>query len=94
LPPLTTLRSGAFGRASFSLGSRTALTIPASAVTEHGQMQSVMVAEKGVARTRLITTGQKDKGLVEALSGLAAGDSVIFPVTRDLADGAAIEAGK
>ncbi|MBZ5675688.1 MAG: efflux RND transporter periplasmic adaptor subunit [Acidobacteriia bacterium] len=91
LPAVAALRSGAFGRASFSLGSRSALAIPAGAVTERGQLQSVMVAENGVAHTRLITVGQKSKDQVEVLSGLAAGENVILPVPPGLSDGAAVE---
>ncbi len=91
LPTAPGLRSGAFGRASFSLGSRSPLTIPAGAVTERGQLQSIVVAENGVAHTRLITIGQKVKDQVEVLSGLSAGEKVIFPVPPGLADGAAVE---
>lgn len=91
LPSLPTLRSGAFGRASFSLGSRSPLTIPTGAVTARGQLQSVVVAENGVAHTRLITAGQQSKDQVEVLSGLTAGEMVIFPVPPGLADGAAVE---
>jgi membrane fusion protein, multidrug efflux system len=91
LPNVPALRSGAFGRASFSLGSRLTLTIPAGAVTERGQLQSVLVAENGVAHIRLITAGQMKKDQVEVLSGLTAGESVIFPVPRDLLDGARVE---
>ena len=91
LPTVPALRSGAFGRASFSLGSRSPLTIPAGAVTERGQLQSVVVAENGLAHTRLITIGQKVKDQVEVLSGLSAGEKVIFPVPPGLSDGAAVE---
>ncbi len=91
LPSLPTLRSGAFGRASFSLGSRSPLTIPKGAVTVRGQLQSVMVAENGIAHTRLITAGQQSKDQTEVLSGLSAGESVIFPLPPGLSDGAAVE---
>jgi multidrug efflux system membrane fusion protein len=91
LPLLPALRSGVFGRASFQLGSRSPLAIPAGAVTERGQLQSVVVADNGVARTRLITVGQKIKDRVEVLSGLAAGENVIFPIPAGLADGARVE---
>ncbi len=91
LPSLPTLRSGAFGRASFSLGSRSPLTIPKGAVTVRGQLQSVMVAENGIAHTRLITAGQQSKDRTEVLSGLSAGESVIFPLPPGLSDGAAVE---
>jgi len=91
LPVLTALRSGVFGRARFQLASRSLLAIPAVAVIERGQLQSVLVADSGVARTRLITVGQKLKDRVEVLSGLSAGERVIFPVPQDLADGASVE---
>ena len=91
LPNVAALRSGAFGRASFSMASRVALTIPAAAVSERGQLQSVLVVENGVAHTRLITAGSKTKDRIEVFSGLTAGDKVIFPVPQGLGDGAAVE---
>ena len=91
LPPLPALRSGVFGRASFQLGSRPLLAIPAGAVTTRGQLQSVAVVENRVARTRLITVGQKNMDRVEVLSGLTAGENVIFPIPAGLPDGARVE---
>lgn len=91
LPALPALRSGVFGRARFQVGSRSLLAIPAGAVTEHGQLESVFVIDNGVARTRLITTGHKVNDRVEVLSGLSAGEKVICPVSRDLAEGAKVE---
>ena len=91
LPVMAQLRSGMFGRACFALASRQVLTIPASAVTERGQLQSVFVAENGSARARLVTLGQRGKDVVEVLSGLADGEKVIAPVTADLRDGAVIQ---
>jgi len=91
LPVLPALRSGVFGRARFQVGSRSLLAIPSRAVTDRGQLQSVLVADNGIARTRLITTGQKVNDRVEVLSGLTAGEKVICPVPRDLAEGAKVE---
>ena len=91
LPPLPAVRSGVFGRVAFRLGNRSVLAIPARAVKEHGQLQSIMIAENGVAHTRLITEGQKSDDRTEVLSGLAAGERVIFPVPRGLSDGARVE---
>ena len=80
-----------FGRAVFQLGSRSPLTIPLNAVAERGQLQSVFVADNGTARVRLITLGEKTASEAEVLSGLNAGERVIVPVPRDLADGDRIE---
>jgi multidrug efflux system membrane fusion protein len=91
LPPLTAVRSGMFGRAAFQLASRSLVAIPAEAVVERGQLQSVLVADNGLARTRLITAGQKVNDRVEVLSGLSAGERVIFPVPRGLADADRVE---
>src|ERR1017187_4020233 len=91
LPTVPAIRSGVFGRASFQVGSRALLAIPDGAVTERGQLQSALVADSGVARIRLITTGQKMKDRIEVLSGLTAGEKVIFPAPAGLADGAKVE---
>lgn len=91
LPPLAILRSGTFGRAAFQSGRRAVTTIPAKALVERGQLQSVMVAENGIVRTRLVTSGQKDKDRMEILSGLNAGEKVIFPIPQGLTDGSRVE---
>lgn len=91
LPAVAGLRSGLFGRAAFALGNRTPLAIPAAAIRENGQLQAVLIAENGLARTRLITLGEKSKDQIEVLSGLTAGEKVIFPLPRDLLDGARVE---
>ncbi|HWQ53523.1 MAG TPA: efflux RND transporter periplasmic adaptor subunit [Bryobacteraceae bacterium] len=91
LPPSGQLRSGLFGRALFPRGSRQVLAVPASAVTERGQLSSVMVADGGAAHTRLITTGRRNGADVEVLSGLSAGERLIYPVPPGLQDGARVE---
>ncbi len=77
LPRDPKLRSGLFGRALFPGGVRQALTVPASAVTERGQIQSVFVADGGTARRRLATLGALADGRLEVLSGLEAGEAVV-----------------
>lgn len=91
LPALPGVRSGLFGRANFPLGGRSALAIPAAALQENGQLQSVLVVENGVARTRLVTVGERSKDRLEVLSGLTAGDRVIVPIPPNLTDGGAVE---
>jgi RND family efflux transporter MFP subunit len=91
LPPISQLRSGMFGRAKFLLGSQSVAAIPASALVERGQLQSVFVVENGVARTRLVTTGRRGQQLVEILSGLNSGENIVLPVPPGLQDGARVE---
>jgi RND family efflux transporter MFP subunit len=87
----TSLRSGLFGRAQFPTGDTKAIMIPADAVRTNGQLDAALVNESGVARTRILTTGQKVGGRVAILSGLSPGDELIYPVPAGLADGSRIE---
>jgi RND family efflux transporter MFP subunit len=91
LPAMADLRSGMFGRAWFPMGARKVVTVPASAVTERGQLQSVFVIEDGCARNRLVTTGQRQQDGVEVLSGLTQGEKVVSPVAAGLVDGTRVE---
>lgn len=91
LPAMANLRSGMFGRARFPVGARRVLTVPASAVIERGQLQSVFVIEDGCARNRLITTGERRQDGVAILSGLSEGENVVSPVATGLVDGARVE---
>jgi RND family efflux transporter MFP subunit len=91
LPAVPQLRSGMFGRAFFPVGSRTVVVVPANSIAERGQLQSVFVAEGGIARTRLVTTGQHAKDAVEVLSGLNAGEKIVTPIPAGLQDGARLE---
>lgn len=86
-----TLRSGMFGRARFAQGTKQALTVPAAAVSDQGQVQRVFVVDNGVARGRLVTTGARVDGRVEVLSGLTAGETVVAPVPAGLVDGGKVE---
>ncbi|MEO8662922.1 MAG: efflux RND transporter periplasmic adaptor subunit [Bryobacteraceae bacterium] len=92
LPAEPGLRSGVFGRARFSSGEKRVLTVPEGSVREQGQVRQVMVAEGGVARSRMISLGGHREGVVEVLSGLSAGEKVITPLPLGLADGVRVEA--
>jgi membrane fusion protein, multidrug efflux system len=91
LPASPQIRSGLFGRARFALGKRQVISVPAVAVVHRGQLSSIYIADNGVARARLITLGSSLDGNIEVLSGLNAGERVIFPAPEGLADGASVE---
>lgn len=89
LEPHRELRSGLYGRAFLTGETRDILTVPAGAVIERGQLQSVLVVEQGRARTRLVTAGEIAGGRREILSGLDAGEAVILE-PAGIADGAPV----
>lgn len=88
LPATQPVRSGMFGRATFSLGKRDAITIPATAVFERGQLTCVYALNAdGVAHLRLIKTGRRYGARVEALSGLNDGERIVTGRLDALRDG-------
>jgi RND family efflux transporter MFP subunit len=91
LPAMPQLRSGMFGRAVFPLGAQKVEAMPAAALMDRGQLQSVFVVEDGVAHTRLVSTGRRAGDAVEVLSGLNPGERVVRPLPPDLRDGARVE---
>jgi membrane fusion protein, multidrug efflux system len=91
LPAAGNLRAGLFGRALFPDGQHGVVAVPRDAVAEHGQLESVLVVEDGFARSRLITTGTQAGSQVTALSGLHAGEKLIYPVPVGLQDGMPVE---
>lgn len=88
LPDGTGTRSGVFGRARFPGEARTALTVPAEAIVQQGQVSAVYVADRGVARLRLVRL----RG-TEVQAGLSPGESVVVAPPPGLADGRKITAG-
>lgn len=92
LPAMPRLRTGMFGRAIFPLGMEKVVAIPAAAVMERGQLQSVFVVEDGAAHTRLVTTGRRAGDIVEILSGLNPGEKVVALLVPGLQDGVRVEA--
>ena len=88
LPDATDLRSGEFGRARFAGTARRALTIPSSAVVRRGQLTSVFVVDRGVARVRLVNLNES-----EVLAGLAESESVILSPPAAVTDGRRVNVG-
>jgi RND family efflux transporter MFP subunit len=78
LPANASVRSGLFGRARFSRGSKETVLIPANAVIERGQMRAVfVVGQDKIAQLRMVTLGNSAEDRVEVLSGLSAGERLI-----------------
>jgi RND family efflux transporter MFP subunit len=88
LPDAQGLRSGEFGKARFAATPRHALTIPASAIVRRGQLTSVFVVDKGVARVRLVNVSES-----EVLAGLTESEMVILSPPAGLTDGSRVSVG-
>jgi RND family efflux transporter MFP subunit len=91
LPSAPNLRSGLFGRLIIDRSVRQSTVVPVNAITQHGELQSVFVAENGAARTRMITVGARRDGQAEVLTGLTPGERVIQPRPANLTDGMKVE---
>lgn len=88
LPASASLRSGLFGRARFPEPPRRALTVPASALINRGQLTFVyLVDAEGRARLRPISVGSVDRDRSEVLAGLREGDATVTNPPPSLADG-------
>jgi HlyD family secretion protein len=60
--------------------SPSVLTVPASAVYQHGSGWQVFVVENGRARLRALSVGHRSSAMVVVLGGLSPGETVIlFP---------------
>ena len=88
LPADRGLRSGMFGRARLGGQPRRALTVPEAALVQRGQVTSVFVVEKDIARVRLVNVSG-----IEVLAGLSEGDVVIVAPPPALTDGRRVTVG-
>jgi multidrug efflux pump subunit AcrA (membrane-fusion protein) len=94
LPEHAGLQSGMFGRVTFQTGQKQAMTVPVTAVFERGQLKYVFIVHADSrARLRLVQTGKQYGDLVEILSGLNAGETVVTSRVAEIADGTIIEPG-
>jgi RND family efflux transporter MFP subunit len=88
LPDSLGLRSGEFGKARFGGAPRRALTIPSSAIVRRGQLTSVFVVDKGMARLRLVNLRES-----EVLAGLTESEAVILSPPAGMTDGRRVSVG-
>jgi len=73
----TTLRPGALGRVGVPSGIRARLVVPAGAIEHIGQVERTWLVREGHARAVNVRTVPAEGGLVEVLSGLVEGDTVL-----------------
>jgi HlyD family secretion protein len=95
LPAGFAVRSGQFGRASFSGPARRAVTIPSLALVRRGQLTFVFVAETDHrVRLRAVSTGDAAGDRTEVLAGLREGERVVTSPAASLSDGDAISGAR
>lgn len=88
------LKPGLFATARIEQAEKSpALLVPAAAVQKTASGLRVFVVSGEHAEERLITTGQTEGDLIEATSGLAAGDRVVVGGADRLRDGARVTTG-
>ena len=71
------VRAGMFAEADILVASRSAIAVPVTAVGSEGKETTVMTVKDGVVHRTVITTGIRDGGWVEVVSGLAEGDQIV-----------------
>ena len=91
-PPGRDYRSGLFGRARFTTGTRRALVAPAGALVRRGQVTFVYaVTPEGLARLRAVSIGQTTSDLAEIIAGVAAGDALVVNPPAAMTDGVRVK---
>ena len=89
------LQPGAFVKVRLDLGETTdALQIPTEAVVPVAAGYQVFVVKNGKAATKDIKIGLRSDKLIQVLSGLAVGDSVVRSGVRQIKVGDAVKAGQ
>lgn len=87
--PELVLRPGTFGDIMFEVATRPdALVVPQRAILENAY---VFVVRDGKARKREVTVGLQNTTMIEILSGLAEGETVIVEGNFGLEDGTPVE---
>lgn len=85
------VRPGTFARVGFRIGERPRLVVPSSAITTSGAIDRVFVVDRGVARLRMVATGERQGVWTEVLSGLSAQEHVVTDPPQELRDASPVE---
>lgn len=86
------LRSGAYGKVFFPVGTTKGLMLLRSAVVERGSLTSVWVVDgQNIARMRLVKLGRIINDRVEILAGLSNGERIVIGGIEKISDGTKVE---
>ena len=84
----TSLRSGLYGKARFSVGQRQAILVPQKAILQKGQLVGVLIVDPfSTLQIRLIKTGKTYGDRVEVLAGIEAGNRIIVEGLEKIKEG-------
>ena len=94
LPKTSGFKPGMFVKGVIERGSRSALTVPNSAVLSDEGVDYVFVLQNGLAKKQQITVGARVKDSAEVINGLQAGEQVIVSGAGFLNDQDPVAVGK
>jgi HlyD family secretion protein len=83
----TGIRAGMFAEADILVAERETTAVPITALGASPEGATVLKVEGGVASKLVVTTGIRDAGWVEIVSGLSAGESVVAKAGAFVRDG-------
>ena len=89
--PASELRAGQFADVQLQLERRSAVIVPEAAVIPRQEGNSVFLVRGDEATRSAVEVGERLRGIVEILSGVSAGDTVVVAGQHNLAEGAAVE---
>lgn len=81
------VRAGMFAEAEVLVTEHPALAVPITAIGQSDAGPVVLKVTEGTARLVAVTTGISDKGWIEIVTGLAAGDSIVAKAGAFVRDG-------
>ncbi|TQV83921.1 efflux RND transporter periplasmic adaptor subunit [Denitrobaculum tricleocarpae] len=85
------LPAGMFMRLSLAMGARDAVIVREEAILVQGGNAYLFIVENGKAVQRRITAGARRDGMVEVVSGIAAGEVVVSRGIQSLRDGIPVD---
>ncbi len=85
------LPAGMFMRLSLAMGARDVVVVMEEAILVQGGTPYLFVVENGKAVQRRITAGARRDGMVEVVSGVAAGETVVSRGIQSLRDGIPVD---
>jgi HlyD family secretion protein len=81
------VRAGMYAEADILITAHDALVVPVTSVISDGKVSSVMMVTDGVVHAKDVTTGIRQAGWVEIVSGLAAGDQIVAKAGAFVSEG-------